>query len=111
MWTRDEAVLLCQDVREVALKHNYHVALGGSCLHVGHSQKDTDIYFLPMHGIGKPNLEGLLGALDLFWGYAENISKLTELNSEYPPEPGYIAAKKVQWKLDPSKRIDFWVIG
>jgi hypothetical protein len=107
MWERPQAVQLIQDVREIALKHNYHVCLGGSVLHVGRSDNDVDIYFLPMHGTGHPSLEGLLGALDIFWGFAEDMAP----RDRYPTERGYVAAKKLQWKLDLTKRIDFWVLG
>jgi hypothetical protein len=107
MWYRGEAIQLIQDVREIALRHNYHVALGGSVLHVGHSLKDVDVYFLPMHGTGHPNCEGLLGALDLHWGIAEDMAD----RDKYPTERGYRAAKKVFWRLEPHKRIDFWVLG
>jgi hypothetical protein len=107
MWTRPQVIQLVQDVREIALRHNYHVALGGSLLYRGYSDKDADIYFLPMHGTGTPNVDGLLGALDLHWGYAFEQAD----RDRYPTEKGYVSARKVQWKLDPAKRIDFWVLG
>jgi hypothetical protein len=107
MWERGEAIQLIQDVREIALRFNYHVALGGSVLHVGRSDNDVDIYFLPMHGTGYPDLDGLCGALDIQWGYSEDMAH----RDKYPVEKGYRAAKKVYWKIDPRKRIDFWVLG
>jgi hypothetical protein len=107
MWTRNEAIQLVQDAREIAMRFNYHIALGGSLLYNGRSNKDADIYFLPMHGTGWPNMEGLLGALDFHWGIAEDQAD----REKYPTEKGYRSARKVQWKLDPTKRIDFWVLG
>jgi hypothetical protein len=107
MWNRSQAYQLIADVREVAMRFNYHVCLGGSILHVGHSDKDVDIYFLPMHGTGRPDCDGLIGALDIHWGYAEDMAD----RDKYPTEAGYRAARKVQWKLEPTKRIDFWVLG
>lgn len=45
-YTLDTAVKLAR-IFEIAFKPNYHIALGGSCLHKGQSEKDIDLYVYP----------------------------------------------------------------
>lgn len=47
MWTLQEARILCEQV-EIALRAmGAHVALGGSCLYRGSSDKDVDLFIYP----------------------------------------------------------------
>ena len=45
-YTLDDAVKLAR-IFEIAFKPDYHICLGGSCLHKGESQKDVDLYVYP----------------------------------------------------------------
>lgn len=52
MWNLDDAVALCR-VFETALKRiGFHVALGGSVLYRGESDKDLDVFVYP-HATGE----------------------------------------------------------
>lgn len=48
MWKLETAVAVCRKLEEV-LDGEYHVALAGSVLHKGSSNKDLDIFLYPHH--------------------------------------------------------------
>lgn len=41
------AILIANKLEEAAVKYQAHVALGGSCLYKGYSQKDVDLFLYP----------------------------------------------------------------
>jgi len=45
-YTLNQAVHMCQYIEEL-FAPDYHICLGGSCLHLGQSDKDMDIYIYP----------------------------------------------------------------
>lgn len=45
MWNIQEAIGVARILEPIAVKQGYHVALGGSVLRDGVSQKDVDIFF------------------------------------------------------------------
>lgn len=47
MWTLEEAVALVRSLEPTAIKHGYHLALGGSVLMAGQSDKDLDLFLYP----------------------------------------------------------------
>lgn len=47
MWTLEEAVELVRSLEPAAIKHGYHLALGGSVLMAGQSDKDLDLFLYP----------------------------------------------------------------
>lgn len=47
MWTLQEARILCEQVESALGPLGAHVALGGSCLYRGSSEKDVDLFVYP----------------------------------------------------------------
>lgn len=47
MWTLQEARILCENVEYSLAPMGAHVALGGSCLYRGSSEKDVDLFIYP----------------------------------------------------------------
>lgn len=77
MWELDEALRLVRALQPMTRRFGYHLTLGGSVLNAGHSEKDLDLYFLPLDNkkLGKENSSGLLGYLRGLWGEPEPIDK------------------------------------
>lgn len=102
MWTLALALNLVRDVQEAVKPFGYHVALGGGCLNRGMSNKDVDLYFLPL--ANDPNYLGLLMFLSKQWGYPELINKDGIM---YEPEKHY-RTKLKYWSLQ--RRIDAFIV-
>lgn len=47
MWTLEEAVALVRKLEPTAIQAGYHLALGGSVLMAGQSDKDLDLFLYP----------------------------------------------------------------
>lgn len=48
MWTLNEGIAVCQTLDPLLRPHNAFVALTGSVLHKGASEKDLDIVIIPL---------------------------------------------------------------
>lgn len=72
MWDFEKALKLIRETQETAKSYGYHIALGGGVLNKGYSNKDLDLYFLPLVGIDE-NFDGLMLALNIGWGYGEEF--------------------------------------
>lgn len=102
LWTLDEARQLVNDVQEDSREFGYHVALGGGVLNHGESNKDVDLYFLPLD---TPDIEkdpeGLLRHLEQQWGSGFPIT-----DPHYMAQSAY--AHKI--KFTDNKRIDAFIL-
>lgn len=49
-WTLDEALDFIRDLQPCMTALNYHVCLGGGVLNKGESEKDLDLFILPLNG-------------------------------------------------------------
>lgn len=69
-WDLEDGLKLVRAIQPEAKKFGYHVALGGSVLNDGLSEKDIDLYFLPFENekVAKGDQEGLLDWLEKIWG-------------------------------------------
>lgn len=81
MWTLDEALNLIRALQPSTRKFNYHLCLGGGVLNKGGSQKDLDLYFLPLGTSSEKDADDLQGYLESLWG------KGTDLFKVYPASP------------------------
>lgn len=63
MWTLQEARILCEQVESVLGPLGAHVALGGSCLYRGSSEKDADLFIYPHKTTETPKEAHVIGAL------------------------------------------------
>jgi len=50
MWTLSKAADLVGGLEPLVRELNYHTLLAGSVLHVGQSEKDLDLWFIPLNG-------------------------------------------------------------
>ena len=100
-WTLDEALELVRALQPEIRKFGFHLCLGGGVLNNGHSDKDLDLYFLPM-GPNTSNPTELVEMLDSMWGAAEPLS------TGYLDEPPYLYRLKYWYG---KQRIDVFVLG
>ena len=68
----DTGLMIARDIQPNVRKLGYHVALGGGVLNKGMSEKDLDLYFLPLVGEAA-NHSGLVAYLYKAWGVADTI--------------------------------------
>ena len=102
MWTLALALNLVRDVQAAVKPFGYHVALGGGCLNNGMSNKDVDLYFLPL--ADATDHLALLAFLSRQWGYPELINT-NEL--QYGPDKHYRAKLKYR---SLQRRIDAFIV-
>jgi hypothetical protein len=69
MWTLDEALPLIRKISPIAREHGFSVALYGSVLDRGRSERDLDLFFIEQD----PDICDVQGCLD-------EISKLPEVH-------------------------------
>lgn len=67
-WFLEDALVLVRELQPQTRKFDYHLALGGGVLNKGQSDKDLDLYFLPLSKTDKCNNRGLVGWLSSLWG-------------------------------------------
>jgi hypothetical protein len=71
MWQLDNALNIVRILQPASRKFGYHLTLGGGVLNKGQSDKDLDLYFLPMGGFDdskKSDPDGMLRYLTRLWG-------------------------------------------
>jgi len=128
-WTLEDALGLIRALQPKTRKWNYHLALGGGVLNNGFSEKDLDLYFLPMGSMRKSSdSKGLVAWLNEMWGQGEPIGQSvlrgwrtmtmtsdgrwvpdpTPDGGEYPAESPY--THKLKYKYG-QQRIDVFVLG
>lgn len=67
MWTLLKALTLIRGTQETAKGYGYHICLGGGVLNKGVSNKDLDLYFIPLINDGM-DPKGLVQSLEIGWG-------------------------------------------
>lgn len=105
-WVLDEALTLIRSLQPETRRFNYHLCLGGSVLNKGKSDKDLDLFFLPMNNGQDPDLPGLHDWLCSLWGDGE---KLGGDDERYEEDEGDYSLK-VKFTYS-GLRIDVFVIG
>ena len=90
MWSLESALpLVVRNLQPDTRQFNYHLALGGGVLNTGRSDKDVDLYLLPLDVDETPDTEGLVRYLDALWGPGESL-----LNPEYPATQSHYKHKR-----------------
>jgi hypothetical protein len=110
MWNMAHTVPLLKKLQPESRKFGYHVCLGGGVLNHWSSEKDLDLYYLPLNNSEKSKPKELIHYLAGMWGKPEPIGK----SAEYPAEAlPYIAKLKFTLALDdePKRRIDLFIMG
>jgi hypothetical protein len=111
MWTLEQGRQVVTEIQDGSRRFNYHVALGGGVLNNGISNKDLDIYFLPLDNGNEPDPEGVKLWLSQVWGrqvlWIEPICP-----SDYPEDEKNDSAysEKLKYQLASGQRIDVFII-
>lgn len=103
-WTIEEALPLIRAMQPVTRNHGYHLCLGGGVLNKGMSEKDLDLYFLPM-GSTPSDPPALLAWLTSIWGESTAIGA----EQGYPEEEGSYIHRRIFRYSD--LRIDVFIVG
>lgn len=75
MWTLDEGLALVRQLQPLTRAFNCHLAIGGGVVNAGQSEKDLDLYFLPLDGTqDEPRTDGLVALLRGLWGEPEVLT-------------------------------------
>ena len=64
--TTAQAIIIANKFEEFLVTKGYHVALGGSCLHKGYSDKDVDLIVLPHNTSNSPTLALIVAEIENF---------------------------------------------
>lgn len=105
MWLLADARALVSELQLATRHYGYHLALGGGVLNKGQSDKDLDLYFLPLDDMKEPrNTEGLLCFLEDHLGYSEPI-----FDPQYERLSPSAYRKKVKFDYN-GKRIDAFIV-
>jgi hypothetical protein len=111
VWSLDEGLRLLRGLQQPIREYNYHLAIGGGVVNKGHSEKDLDLYFLPMNSTGIKQPDALLKFLTRVWGPPESLK-----NEDYPDSEfnkAYIHAVKFfrynKGREYPPQRIDCFI--
>lgn len=108
MWTLEEAVDVVRTIQTLSRDFGYHVALGGGVVNEGYSEKDIDIYFLPLDGDEYDPLRGELdGWLEEIFGPLVDITPADNPKYSTPAFSQY--RRKVMGDID-GKRVDIFVL-
>lgn len=104
-WTLDEALQLIRIIQPETRKYGYHLCLGGGVMNNGKSEKDLDLYFLPLDNGNKPDPDGLQKWLISLWG---EPSEIGDQEAYGPPTPPYLVKQKYDFC---GLRIDVFILG
>lgn len=78
MWTLEQGLKVVRALQPHTRQFGYHLTIGGGVVNNGESEKDLDLYFLPMGGFNKrleSKPDDMLAFLEQLWGKAETIRK------------------------------------
>lgn len=109
MWNFKEVQLdVIARLQKESRAFGYHLCLGGGVLNSGKSDKDLDLYYLPLNNDKPRNTKGLIHSLLKYYDNPEPIGKDHEYPSNGVP---YIAKIKFWTRHNPTKRIDVFILG
>lgn len=95
-WNLDDGLKLVRALQQECRRFGYHLALGGGVLNNGRSDKDIDLYFLPLDNskFEPPNPSKLIDWLVKMWGEFEPIG------IDYDPDEPTTAADEAYGPRD-----------
>jgi hypothetical protein len=104
MWTLEQGLEVVRLLQPHSREYNYHIALGGGVVNNGSSEKDLDVYCLPLDNGSRMNPTGLLQYLSSIWGEWLPIQ-----NEHYLGSHNY--SHKVKFLGADGGRIDVFIVG
>lgn len=78
MWNLEQGLMVVRMLQPTTRNYGFHLAIGGGVVNKGRSDKDLDLYFLPLDDEDTADTDGLLGWLEGTFGASEPIG-----NAEY----------------------------
>lgn len=103
MWTLEQGVDVARSIEPLAIASGFHVAIGGSVLHRGESQKDLDIFVYP-------HKTSQVSGTDVD-AFKESLFKYLNIATwEAKPHKVYGDSKVVESAEYVGKRIDFFFL-
>lgn len=96
-WKIEDGLKLIRALQSRVTEFGYHITLGGSVLNDGVSDRDLDLYFLPLVRPEPTDPRGLVSWLTVLWGQPKNRENSPTLDRlRVPPvrsEPIRIASE------------------
>lgn len=74
-WSLEDGLKLVRAIQPGTRQFGYHLTLGGSVLNTGKSDKDLDLYFLPLSNGTPEDPTALVAWLTKMWGESEAIGQ------------------------------------
>jgi hypothetical protein len=104
-WTLEDALAHVRDIQLSTRKFGYHLTLGGGVLNNGYSEKDLDLFFLPLDDSKTPrDPHGMLDFLTKFY----RTTPVSINNTEgYGPSDLY--THKVKFNDGHGRRVDVFI--
>lgn len=105
MWTLEESLDVVRSLQPVVKPLGYHVVIGGGVVNKGYSEKDLDLYFLPLDDNTRDG-KAVVKHLNSIWGDWFPLG-FTPESVNYPPCPTYVGGR---FSYTPNnKRIDVFI--
>ena len=102
-WTLEEGLALVRLLQSETRQFNMHLVIGGGVVNNGFSNKDLDLYFLPLGSEDHvTDQDGMKEWLDTLWGEGRDI-----VQPGYPPSTAY--AYKWEYTVG-GKRVDAFIM-
>jgi hypothetical protein len=87
----EQGLRVVRALQPATREFGYHLALGGGVLNKGESNKDLDLYFLPMGGFDankKHNPDAMFEFLERIWGTGQELAASLTNKEKY----GHVAS-------------------
>jgi hypothetical protein len=117
-WYLADALLTIRQLQALVWPMGYHVALGGGVLNHGYSDKDLDLYVLPLGSVLAQNPDDVLEALNKHFerigvsyeGDAESVQEFEKAHGVGSWDRNSYFAHSVCYFLDSGKKIDVFIV-
>lgn len=109
LWTLEQALIVVRFLQPLIRTAHYHLALGGGIINAGQSNKDIDLYFLPLENLpdnkeAEPQAK-MKGLLDAIYGEGQPL-----IHAEYgEPGPNSVYQYKLTYTIN-DKRADVFIL-
>lgn len=74
VWTLETALAVVRKLQPLTRLYGYHLCMGGGVLNRGESNKDLDLYLLPLDDQGTVDYDGMLMEMETEFGPSADIS-------------------------------------
>ncbi len=104
-WTLNEGLAVVRLLQPLTRRVDYHLAIVAGVVNKGYSDKDLDLYFLPLdNSEHQPEPDRMKSILDALYGEGEPIA-----DPAYDEVPGSVYRHKLIYRVD-GKRVDAFIL-